>query len=420
MTPSVILLAVFLAVLPARADQSDSIAMNAINALGIDLLHQATSPGANALLSPYSIQMAMAMACAGADGQTRDEMVRVLHYPPDEAQLDHSLAALQTDLTGIMQREATQAANLQRYGITNDPLTLITANRLFGQQGYDFRPAYLALLNDTYLAPLETCDFIHDAAGATTNIDDWVGQETRDRIQNLIPAGALTRYTRLVLVNAIYLKAPWENKFQAAATQPGPFHLPDGTTPSVPLMHLTKSFGYAHRDGYQAVVLPYAGRDLQLVIMLPDATNGLAALEAALTPEMLANCVALPMRDVDLALPKFKLEPPLLSLSKTFQSLGMKTAFDIPPQSANFDRMAPRRPEDYLYISDIFHKTFLKLDESGTEAAAATAVAMAAGMAIREPVAPPIQVRVDHPFLFAIQHRASGACLFLGHVSDPR
>jgi serpin B len=123
-------------------------------------------------------------------------------------------------------------------------------------------------------------------------------------------------------------------------------------------------------------------------------------------------------RGYTLCLPRLKLEPPLLALGQTLQALGMKTAFDIPVGSANFDRMAPRRPEDYLALSAVFHKTFLKLDEEGTEAAAATAIAVTAG-AIREPPKP-IELKVDHPFLFAIQHRPTGACLFLGHVTDPR
>jgi serpin B len=223
-----------------------------------------------------------------------------------------------------------------------------------------------------------------------------------------------------VLVNAIYLKAPWETKFDERATQPRTFHLAGGTEVQVPTMALKDSFGYAQHDGYRVVVLPYVGTELQFVILLPDHPTGLAALEAGLKPETVADAAATPPKKVILFLPKFKLEPPALSLTKAMLALGMKSAFDVPPGSANFDRMAPRRPDDYLYISDIFHQTFLKLDESGTEAAAATAVAMARALAIMAPTEPPVEVHVDHPFLFAIQHRPSGACLFLGHVTDPR
>jgi serpin B len=186
-------------------------------------------------------------------------------------------------------------------------------------------------------------------------------------------------------------------------------------------MYQEVSLGYAHPNGYQAVVLPYIGGDLQFVIFLPDDPHGLPALESRLTPQMLSDCARLPNPDLKLFLPKFKLAPPTLSLSQALQSLGLKQAFDIPVGSANFDRMAPRRPNDYLYISEVFHKTFLNLDESETEAAAATVVSMDFGAAApMTPPPPPIEVHVDHPFLFAIQHQASGACLFLGHVTDPR
>jgi serpin B len=152
---------------------------------------------------------------------------------------------------------------------------------------------------------------------------------------------------------------------------------------------------------------------------LPDEVNDLSALERRVTPELLAECAKLDTQQVALWLPKLKIEPPLLVLSQNLKALGMKTAFDDPSGSANFDRMAPRRPDDYLYISEVFHKTFLALDEKGTEAAAATAVAMFRATAVFEKPKP-IEVRVDRPFLFAIQHRPSGACLFLGKVTDPR
>jgi len=166
------------------------------------------------------------------------------------------------------------------------------------------------------------------------------------------------------------------------------------------------------------VSVPYADRQLQFLVLLPDEPNGLAGLEAKLTPALLASCARLNGAQVILHLPKFKLEPALMQLGEALRSLGMTSAFDQPRGSANFDGMAPRWPDDYLYFSEVFHKTFLSLDEEGTEAAAATAVveAEAASMLVE----PYEEVRVDHPFVFAIQHRASGACLFLGRVRQAR
>jgi serpin B len=236
----------------------------------------------------------------------------------------------------------------------------------------------------------------------------------------LIPAGALNELTRLVLTNAIYLKAPWTHPFSDSATKAQPFHVRGGAPVDVPMMNQrNRHFGYGKREGFTAVTLPYSDGDLQFLIILPDEVNGLPSLEPKLSAEMLTQCAHLEEREVDLSLPKFKFEPPTMALGAMLKSLGMKAAFDDPKGSANFDRIAPRKPDDYLYISEVFHKTFVAVDEKGTEAAAATAVAMMATSAMVRP-SEPIEVKVDHPFVYAIQHVPSGACLFLGRVTDPR
>ena len=169
--------------------------------------------------------------------------------------------------------------------------------------------------------------------------------------------------------------------------------------------------------------LPYLGGELQFLILLPDDPAGVDALAAQITPALLKECATLerPEQQVELFLPKFRLEPATIPLKDELIALGMNTAFDQPRGSANFDRMASRRPDEYLLISEVFHTAFLALDEEGTEAAAATAVVMAVGGGHGPPRGPqPIIVQVDHPFLFAIQHRESGTCLFLGKITDPR
>ena len=399
---------------------SSSMAAAAINAVGIDLLHLTGGADKNALLSPYSIETALAMTYAGADGKTREEMARVLHLRGEDVQVANAFAALQSQLNALVQNSVQAAEAMKKYDVASDPIVLNVANRLYGQQGYDFRPVFLDLLKSNYNATLEAMDFKKDPAGATKTINDWVAEKTRERIKNLIPGGALNELTRLVLVNAVYLKAPWESEFSEHATQPLPFHAPGGDATNVPTMGVQKSFGYAKANGVTVVSVPYKGGDLQFLIILPEDVHGLAKVEAGLTAEKLAGWANLANRDVRLFLPKFKMEPPTLPLGDALQKLGMTSAFDIPLRSANFDRMAPRHlPNDYLYISKVFHKTFISVDEKGTEAAAATAVVMFAASAVRRP-AEPVEVRVDHPFIFAIQHRASGACLFLGHVVDPR
>lgn len=405
--------------LVVSAADNPSAAAQAVNALGLDLLAKGTDANTNALLSPYSIQSALAMTYAGAAGETRTQMAKVLHYPEDETALHQSFTDLQKALEAVTKTTAERAKIAKDQGGPGEPFVLTVANRLFGQDGYAFRQPFLELVKDRYRAPLEMMDFIHNADKERLKINGWVEEQTHKRIRDLIPANGLNDETRLVLVNAIYMKAPWAETFSEGTTQPLPFQVNGNETLKVPTMRRTAHMGYAQREGYQVVTVPYIGGDMQLLVLLPDAKDGLAAMEAKVTPDILSGCAKPGTSEVELFLPRFKMEPPLFKLGKVLCSLGMAGAFDKPQGSANFDRMAPRKPNDYLYISEVFHKTFLALDEKGTEAAAATAVVMMRATAFIEKPKP-LEVRVDRPFLFAIQHRPSGTCLFLGRVTDPR
>jgi serpin B len=402
----------------AHGATSFELAAKATNDLGIDLHRQLATGDENLCISPYSIQSALAMTFAGADGETRTEMARVLHFP-NNGDVPASFSALQHSLEKMSAKTAELVKESKKFGGPSEPITLNIANRLFAKKGYPFRDAFLSLVKQYFGGGFEPLDFAADPAAATQRINKWVADQTRDRIRDLIPAGALDKTTRLVLANALYLKAPWANEFSQNATQSEPFFV-RGAPVDIPMMQKTSNFGYARREGFTVVSLPYAGNDLQFVVLLPDEINGLRDFESKLTADVLASCAKLEKRDVDLHLPKFKLEPPTVALKEKFEALGMKTAFDIPPGSANFDKIAPRKPNDYLYISNIFHKTFIALDEKGTEAAAATAVVMMARSALISPPPPPIEVKVDRPFVYAIQHVPSGVCLFLGRVTNPR
>ena len=417
-----LILHVFGALIVAMAHGATNfeLAAKATNELAVDLHRQLATGDENLCISPYSIESALAMTFAGADGETRTEMARVLHLTNDST-VPASFAALQHSLEQMSTKTAELVKESKKFGGPSEPITLNIANRLFAQKGYAFREVFLSLVKQNFGEAFEPLDFVANPAAATHHINKWVADQTHDRIRDLIPERALDKTTRLVLANALYLKAPWANEFAENATQPEQFHFHGGTPVNVPMMRKTdKHIGYAKRDGYTAVSLPYAGDDLQFLVLLPDDVNGLRPLESKLTADMLAGCANLEKRDVDLHLPKFKLQPPTITLAEKFEALGMKTAFDKPKGSANFDKMAPRKPNDYLYISQIFHKTFIAVDEKGTEAAAATAVAMLAGTALRSPPPPPVEVKVDRPFLYAIQHIPSGVCLFLGRVTDPR
>src|SRR5437870_2537553 len=359
------------------------VAAKATNELGVALHRQLATGDENLCISPYSIESALAMTFAGADGETRTEMARVLHLTNDST-VPASFAALQHSLEQMSTKTAELVKQSKKSGGPSEPITLNIANRLFAQKGYHFREAFLALVKQNFGGAFEPLDFVADPAAATQRINKWVADQTRDRIRDLIPGGALDNTARLVLANALYLKAPWASEFSQNATQREPFFV-RGAPVDVPMMRKTdKNFGYARREGFTVVGLPYAGNELQFLVLLPDDINELRGLESKLSADVLASCAKLQKREeIDLYLPKLKLEPPTITLAKQFETLGMKTAFDQPKGSANFNKIAPRTPRDYLYISQIFHKTFIAVDEKGTEAAAATAVAMLAGSALR-------------------------------------
>lgn len=419
MKTSLLFLIAIVAMYPQIHAADSKIAVGAVNALGLALYHAQAHGDGNLLLSPYSIQSALAMTYAGAAGDTLAEMQRVLHFPADDRALHESFAVLTQELAQMAKKTVELVKDSKKHGGPSTPIELDLANRLFAQRGYEFRPAFLDLVKDRYGASLEQMDYKTDPEGSRKTINQWVEKQTEDKIRDLIPAGAITPDSRLTLVNALYLRAPWSDEFNSAATKKEKFLVHGSEAAEVSMMQSGKDCGYAKQDGFQIVTRPYAGGELQFVIVLPNAATGLASVEKQLTPKLIEECAHLASRQVILHLPKFRLEPPTIRLGENLQALGMKTAFDEPKGSANFDRMAPRKPNDYLYLSAVLHKTFLALDEKGTEAAAATAVVMMAGSAMmKQP--PPVEVRVDHPFLFMIQHVPSGACVFIGRVTDPR
>jgi serpin B len=411
--------------LPSLLAAAEFDAAVSTNEVGLALYRQlaAQKPGENLVLAPYSIESALALAYAGADADTRTEMARVLHLPLDNAALQAGFAGLRSALDQIAQQSKTAAETRRQHGGKTDVIDWHAANRLYGQTGYAFRQEFITLMKEGFAAPFEAVDFRGDAERTREAINAWVDGQTRRKIRDLIPRGGLDRDTRLVLVNALYLKAPWETPFEKTGTQPRPFHQPGGRTREVPTMHRSGLLGYAAEEGLTAVALDYLGGGLRFLVLLPNEGEDIDALAARLTPEHFARWARLgettnPV-SVSLYLPKFRVEGTTIPLGRELRALGVKRAFDEPRGSANFDRIAPRQPNDYLAISEVFHQTFIELDEEGTEAAAATAVVMRT-LSAALPPPKPIEVRVDRPFLFAIQHRASGTCLFFGRISDPR
>ena len=276
----------------AQGATNFELAAKATNELGVDLHRQLATGDENLCISPYSIDSALAMTFAGADGETRTEMARVLHFP-NGGDVPASFSALQKSLEQMSAKTAELAKESKKFGGPSEPITLNIANRLFAQKGYHFRDAFLSLVKQNFGGAFEPLDFVADPASATQRINKWVADQTRDRIRDLIPGGALDKTTRLVLANALYLKAPWASEFSQNATQSEPFFV-RGAPVDVPMMRKTdKNFGYARREGFTVVSVPYAGNDLQFVVLLPDDINGLRGLESKLSADVLDGCAKL-------------------------------------------------------------------------------------------------------------------------------
>ena len=251
------------------------LAAKATNELGVDLHRQLATGDQNLCISPYSIESALAMTFAGADGETRTEMARVLHFG-DATDVPASFSTLQHSLEQMSAKTAELVKQSKESGGPSEPITLNIANRLFAQKGYDFRQAFLSLVKQNYGAAFEPLDFAVNPAAATQHINKWVADQTHDKIRDLIPADALNKLTRLVLANALYLKAPWADAFSDKTTQPEPFFVHGGGPVDVPMMRKrSQHFGYAKRQGFSVVSLPYIGDDLQFVVLLPDDIKGL-------------------------------------------------------------------------------------------------------------------------------------------------
>jgi len=357
----------------------------------------------NLVYSPASIRLALAMTYAGAKGQTAEEMADVLRFDLQGEALHAAFNALDQELDSRNRQEPTLDDGVER------KVQLSVANALWGQQGFTFVPEFLDTLAANYGAGMRVVDYVAATEAARQAINDWVAGETNDRITDLIPEGALSEMTRLVLTNAVYLDATWSSIFAKDATFDAPFSLLDGSEVVVPTMHQESSFPYATGDGWQAVELPYVGEELAMVFLVPEAGR-FAEVEGLLGGGLLDEVVAgLEGVEVRLALPKFEFRFKA-SVADLLKAMGMPTAFD--PNAADFSGMSA---EDALFISDVIHEAFIKVDEEGTEAAAATAVIMDLTSAPIEVV----DLTIDRPFLFSLYDRETGEILFLGRVLNP-
>ncbi len=369
-----------------------------VNAFAFDLYRELSKEEkGNLFLSPFSISTALAMTAAGARGESLAGMEKALRVRLRGDAMHAGFGGLISAL-----HAKGRAGNFE----------LSTANRLFGQKGKPFLPDFLKRVEAAYgTGAIHPLDFRNDADGSRAFINAWVAEATMGKIKDLIPDGVISALTRLVLVNAIYFKGEWEAGFEKSATKEEDFTLADGAKAKAPLMHRKDDYAYAELDGAKAVQLPYKNQELSMIAILPPEGKSLSGWAADLTWERLAPLLgALGKREVDLFLPRFKLETSFL-LKKSLIALGMGHACS---DAADFSGLDGSKD---LKITEVVHKAFVDVNEEGTEAAAATA-AVVETKAFRPPE-PPVIFRADRPFLFLIRDTASGAILFLGRVERP-
>ena len=369
------------------------------NQFAIDLYQQLRSTEGNLFFSPSSISTALAMAYAGAAGQTATEMATTLHFPASTDELQSGMRTLQT-----LWFTSDEKSGIQ----------LRLANRLWGQQGCEFSTRFLAITRDDYQAELTRLDFAKSEQARQT-INAWVEQQTEHKITDLIPPSVLSSDTRLVLTNAVYFHGDWTKPFAQAGTSEQDFHLTSSDKQKVPLMHQSAGLRYGAVDDLQVLELPYGDGRLSMVVLLPNEIDGLGGLEAQFSSQHLQQWIASLHRveEVEVYLPKFKTTSQF-QLASTLSALGMPSAFDA--NTADFSGMTGGKD---LYFSAVLHKAFVDVNEEGTEAAAATGmVAVPPRRFEREPQPPPV-FRADHPFLFLIRDHRTGAILFFGRMIDP-
>ena len=397
--------------------------VRAINDFSLDLYQRLAGDNKNLCISPASISTALLMAQAGARDKTLYEMNRVLRLAriEDGKKLTHLDGKdLRTAIASLLEKmnppdpKAEKKKKGRRRFVIGTPAEIRVVNAMWGQEGYPFSDRYVKTLESSYRASVEAVDFLNKRTAARNAINAWVDKETKGKIKNLIAPGVLRPNTRLVLTNAVYFKGSWSDQFKKRATKPAKFHLEGADPVDVPTMHQTEGHGYfKNDDGTTVLQMGYSGRSHAMVILLPKTGIGLAAFEKTLTPARLRKLIGkLKHQSVRVALPKFKIESQM-TLVEPLTDMGMELAFD--PKQADFSGI--NVGVEPLWIDEILHKTYIDVDEEGTEAAAATAMMFAGRAAAPRP---PVAFAADRPFVFCLRDVRTGLIVFMGRVMDPR
>jgi serpin B len=397
------LILIFLSSIALAQDGSDIVEGN--NQFACDLYAKYKHEDGNIFYSPYSITSALGMTYEGAAGKTAEEIQTVFHF--------HKNDSIRRDSFFKINNEINK---------TDKKYNLSVANALWAQKDYEFLDDYVGLVEKYYSGKLTNLDFINATEKSRLTINSWVENKTNNKIKDLIPQGALSRETKLVLTNAIYFKGSWLKQFDAKNTKEKDFRISSDSTIKTQMMHLAAgenaNFNYTETNDLQILELPYDGDDLSMLILLPKKENIETAEESIDSKNLSDWRNSLRKERVDVSLPRFKFETKYFMV-QDLADLGMPTAFtpgiDMGGK-ADFSGMTGNKE---LNIDEIIHQAFVEVNEEGTEAAAATAVIMVALTAVPTIISRPIRFNANHPFVFIIQDRNTGNILFMGRVSDP-
>ncbi len=364
----------------------------------------ATASG-NAFFSPLSVTAALSMTYAGAEGQTATEMANALSFKLPADRLHVAMNALDLALAS---RSADAPAKHD-----GKPFALRSVNTTFGQKGFPFETPFLDTLAKNYGAGVQLADFKGQSEVERGKINSWVEKETEQKIKALLAPGSLSSVTRLVLVNAVYFNADWASPFNKDFTRDAPFTKLDGTKSDVPTMNQEMNVKYISAEGMQAIELPYEGRKVSMVVVLPR--GDFKAFERAFDGKALLGTLAGLSQEklVRVTLPKFELTGSSISLRKPLEALGMSAPFS---KDADFSKMVSPSA-DKVHISDVIHNAFVRVDEKGTEAAAATAVVVAGSSSL--PPKPEL-FNADRPFMIFIRDIPTNTVVFAGRIVAPK
>lgn len=353
---------------------------------GINLLENLSeSKKGNIVFSPLSIWLAMAMLYEGANSSTAEEIAKVMYFPENKSLLRENINYF-----------------LKKFGICSENFTLSIANSLWAQNGFPVRDEYVNILKNYYYAYFKLLNFIKDPEKARIIINSWVENKTMGKIKDFFPKDSITKSTVAVLVNALYFHGLWANPFNESKTNKGDFHTPNGIV-EVDMMHQLNFFRYAEDRDAQIIELPYNGTNLSMLVILPKGNTLNISIENL--NKWREN---LEMKRVDITFPKFKIDAKF-SLKESLEAMGIREVFTA---RADLSLISPERG---IFASDVFHETYVSVDERGTEAAAAT------GIPIEKTSipSPPVEFKANHPFLFLIEDRGTGAIFFMGLVEEP-